>query len=65
MRTMIAHSTVNEAASRSMLLPIFCGAADTRRLRGCVYQGIGLISVANSNGSIILKTQGKEYAMCR
>ena len=32
---------------------------------GVGYQDIGLSSTTNSNGSIILKTQGKEYAMCR
>lgn len=32
---------------------------------GYGYQDIGLTSTTNSNGSIILKTQGKEYAMCR
>ncbi len=32
---------------------------------GYGYQDIGLTSTKNSNGSIILKTQGKEYAMCR
>jgi hypothetical protein len=32
---------------------------------GAGYQDIGLTSTTNSNGSIILKTLGKEYAMCR
>jgi hypothetical protein len=32
---------------------------------GAGYQDIGLTSTTNSNGSIILKSQGKEYAMCR
>ena len=32
---------------------------------GAGYQDIGLTSSTNSNGSIILKAQGQEYAMCR
>jgi hypothetical protein len=32
---------------------------------GAGYQDIGLTSTTNSNGSIILKAQGKEYATCR
>jgi hypothetical protein len=32
---------------------------------GAGYQDIGLTSTTNSNGSIILKSQGQEYAMCR
>lgn len=32
---------------------------------GAGYQDIGLTSTTNSNGSIILKAQGREYSMCR
>jgi hypothetical protein len=32
---------------------------------GAGYQDIGLTSTTNSNGSIILKAQGREYAMCQ